>query len=59
MGKLYYGDNLRILKEKIPDESIDLIYPGHPFDSNADYEVFLKVEIRESKDRNGFSLEFT
>ena len=26
MGKLYYGDNLHILKTYIMDESIDLIY---------------------------------
>ena len=26
---LYYGDNLQILREHIPDESVDLIYLVH------------------------------
>jgi site-specific DNA-methyltransferase (adenine-specific) len=32
---LYYGDNLTILREHIPDESIDLIYLDPPFNSQA------------------------
>lgn len=28
---LYYGDNLDILREYIPDESVDLIYLDPPF----------------------------
>ena len=24
---LYYGDNLDILREHVPDESVDLVYP--------------------------------
>lgn len=34
---LYYGDNLRVLREEIPDESVDLIYLDPPFNSNATY----------------------
>ena len=30
MNTLYYGDNLEILREYIPDESVDLIYPDLP-----------------------------
>ena len=30
----FYGDNLPILREYIPDESADLIYLGPPFKSN-------------------------
>lgn len=30
---LYYGDNLDILREHIPDESVDLIYLDPPFNS--------------------------
>jgi 16S rRNA G966 N2-methylase RsmD len=29
---LYYGDNLRILRDHIADESVDLIYLDPPFD---------------------------
>jgi site-specific DNA-methyltransferase (adenine-specific) len=36
---LYYGDNLNVLREHIPDEFADLIYLDPPFNSNADYNV--------------------
>jgi site-specific DNA-methyltransferase (adenine-specific) len=38
-NKLYYGDNLQVLREHVPDESIDLIYLDPPFNSNAGYNV--------------------
>lgn len=31
MPSLYYGDNLYVLRESIPDESVDLIYLDPPF----------------------------
>jgi site-specific DNA-methyltransferase (adenine-specific) len=37
--KLYYGDNLEILREQIDDEIIDLIYLDPPFNSQANYNV--------------------
>ena len=30
---LFYGDNLPILREYVPDESVDLIYLDPPFNS--------------------------
>jgi 16S rRNA G966 N2-methylase RsmD len=33
MKKLYYGDNLQILREQVADESVDLIYLDPPFNS--------------------------
>src|SRR3990172_7794406 len=36
---LYYGDNLQILRDYVPDESIDLIYLDPPFNSNRSYNV--------------------
>jgi len=39
---LYYGDNLRILRDYVPDESIDLIYLDPPFNSNRSYNVLFK-----------------
>ncbi len=36
---LYYGDNLKVLREQLPDESVDLVYLDPPFNSNADYNV--------------------
>ena len=31
MNHLYYGDNLRVLRESIRDEPVDLIYLDPPF----------------------------
>lgn len=39
---LYYGDNLDILRNHIPDESIDLIYLDPPFNSNRSYNVLFR-----------------
>jgi len=39
---LYYGDNLTILREHIPDASIDLIYLDPPFNSQANYNVLFR-----------------
>ncbi|MBA4375692.1 MAG: site-specific DNA-methyltransferase [Anaerolinea sp.] len=41
---LYYGDNLKVLREHIQDESIDLIYLDPPFNSNRSYNVLFKDE---------------
>ena len=42
MNHLYYGDNLRVLRESIRDGSVDLIYLDPPFNSNASYNVLFK-----------------
>ncbi|MBI4285927.1 MAG: restriction endonuclease [Chloroflexi bacterium] len=39
---LYYGDNLEILREHIPEGSVDLIYLDPPFNSKATYNVLFK-----------------
>ena len=41
-NKLRYGDNLDILRERIPTESVDLIYLDPPFNSNRSYNVLFK-----------------
>lgn len=38
-NRLYYGDNLAVLRESISSESVDLIYLDPPFNSNANYNV--------------------
>ncbi|MCL5256290.1 MAG: restriction endonuclease [Chloroflexi bacterium] len=38
-NKLYFGDNLDILREYVASESVDLIYLDPPFNSNATYNV--------------------
>ena len=41
---LFYGDNLPILREYIPDASVDLVYLDPPFNSNRNYNVLFKDE---------------
>ncbi len=41
-SKLHFGDNLPIMREHIPDESVDLIYLDPPFNSNATYNVLFR-----------------
>jgi len=41
---LYYGDYLIVLKEYIPNESVDLIYLDPPFNSARSYNVLFKDE---------------
>ena len=45
---LYYGDNLSILREHVPDESVDLVYLDPPFNSNASYNVLFKEQSGEA-----------
>lgn len=47
---LFYGDNLDILREYIPDESIDLIYLDPPFNSQRTYNVLFKYESGEESE---------
>lgn len=41
-NRLYYGDNLHVLREHIASESVDLIYLDPPFNSNANYNILFK-----------------
>jgi len=50
VNTLYYGDNLRVLREYIKDESIDLIYLDPPFNSKKTYNVLFKDESGLSSD---------
>jgi site-specific DNA-methyltransferase (adenine-specific) len=47
MNKLYYGDNLTVLRGCIDDESVDLIYLDPPFNSQATYNVLFKSTAGE------------
>lgn len=42
VNKLYFGDNLDVLRESIQDESVDLVYLDPPFNSNATYNILFK-----------------
>lgn len=39
---LFYGDNLTILRDRIGDGTIDLVYLDPPFNSNKSYNVLFK-----------------
>ena len=43
MNNLYFGDNLDVLREKIKDESVNLVYLDPPFNSDANYNVLFKA----------------
>jgi site-specific DNA-methyltransferase (adenine-specific) len=47
VNTLFYGDNLRILRDHIADESVDLIYLDPPFNSNATYNVLFRSPAGE------------
>ena len=42
MNRLFYGDNLTVLRNAIDDESVDLIYLDPPFNSQATYNVLFR-----------------
>ena len=42
-NRLYYGDNLEVLREHVASDSVDLIYLDPPFNSNASYNVLFRA----------------
>ena len=44
---LFYGDNLQVLRDHIPDASVDLVYLDPPFNSNASYNVLFREKSGE------------
>ncbi|MEA3015455.1 MAG: hypothetical protein QOI38_177, partial [Sphingomonadales bacterium] len=49
-NKLFYGDNLGVLREHIPSESVDLVYLDPPFNSNANYNILFKSKTGDGAD---------
>jgi len=41
-GQLFFGDNLEVMREKVPAHSADLVYLDPPFNSDARYNVFFQ-----------------
>ena len=70
VNRLYFGDNLPILREDIADESVDLIYLDPPFNSNATYNVLFRENrvigiihfaslLMKSRSRDSFGAEWS
>ena len=49
-NKLFYGDNLDVLRNEIASESVDLIYLDPPFNSNANYNILFKSKTGDGAD---------
>jgi site-specific DNA-methyltransferase (adenine-specific) len=49
-NKLFYGDNLDVLREQVTDESVDLVYLDPPFNSNANYSILFKDKGGQGND---------
>ncbi|OGP70725.1 MAG: hypothetical protein A2Y80_00110 [Deltaproteobacteria bacterium RBG_13_58_19] len=47
-NRLYFGDNLDILRDYIPTASVDLIYLDPPFNSKATYNVLFAEKSGEA-----------
>ena len=47
MNRLFYGDNLPVLREHVADESVDLVYLDPPFNSNRSYSVIFGKKISD------------
>jgi 16S rRNA G966 N2-methylase RsmD len=46
-NSLFYGDNLDVLRERVKDASVDLVYLDPPFNSNAVYNVLFRTPLGE------------
>jgi hypothetical protein len=49
-NRLYFGDNLTVLREHVKDESVDLIYLDPPFNSDANYNVLFRSPTGQESD---------
>lgn len=46
-NRLYYGDNLDVLRQHVESESVDPIYLDPPFNSNRTHNVLFKAHSGE------------
>jgi site-specific DNA-methyltransferase (adenine-specific) len=58
-NKLYYGDNLDILRAHVADDSVDLIYLDPPFNSQATYNVLFAEQSGERSEAQITAFEDT
>ncbi len=48
MNRLFYGDNLDVLRKSVATESVDLVYLDPPFNSNRNYNVIFAQNASSS-----------
>jgi len=48
-NRLYYGDNLDVLRRKVGDETIDLCYIDPPFNSKRNYSQIYNNQGAEDR----------
>ncbi|MBI4191293.1 MAG: restriction endonuclease [Betaproteobacteria bacterium] len=58
-NRLYYGDNLEILRKEIKDETVDLIYLDPPFNSKRDYNLLFRTPKGHESDAQITAFEDT
>ncbi len=58
-NRLYFGDNLDILRQHVADGSVDLIYLDPPFNSNVNYNAFFQEHTGELSDAQIVAFEDT
>lgn len=46
-NKLFYGDNLPVMREHVANESVDLVYLDPPFNSNRSYSVIFGTRVND------------
>jgi DNA modification methylase len=51
-NRLFYGDNLTIMRERIPSQSVDLIYLDPPFKSDQNYNLIYRIMTGKQVRRN-------
>lgn len=47
MDRLYFGDNLEVMRQHITSESVDLVYLDPPFNSNRNYNVLFGKHVTD------------
>ncbi|MFJ2953562.1 DNA methyltransferase [Streptomyces sp. NPDC087270] len=48
-NRLFYGDNLEMLRKHVADESVDLVYLDPPFNSNRNYNIIFGTSSTAGK----------
>ncbi|HEX9751271.1 MAG TPA: DNA methyltransferase [candidate division Zixibacteria bacterium] len=56
---LYYGDNLKVMRQHLTDESVDVVYLDPPFNSARDYNVLFKQAQRDENQAQILAFEDT